>query len=111
MSAGQFVVADNTNPSAEVRSLYLSLARTLQKLTNGEHKHVPCIAYSMSRKNWQKPEIKEEFKEIKVRGKDTEWDGRTGTQRTQRANLVSNAGGLSLLLFGVASLPPDSLLR
>jgi hypothetical protein len=65
------VVVDNTNPSAEVRGLYMSQARQhgipvrcfhfitaldvskhlnmfREKLTKGEHKHVPRIAYNVS---------------------------------------------------------------
>ena len=37
-----------------------------QKLTQGAHKHVPRIAYNMFKKNWQKPEIKEGFSEIRM---------------------------------------------
>lgn len=91
LASGHSVVVDNTNPSGEVRSLYIQLARKQsppvpvrcfhfvateevakhlnmyrEKLTQGAHKHVPRIAYNMFKKNWQKPEIKEGFKEIKM---------------------------------------------
>ena len=36
-----------------------------EKLTNGEHPHVPRIAYAFYKKNFQPPTMKEGFKEVK----------------------------------------------
>lgn len=88
LGQGRSVVVDNTNPSAELRALYMAQARKhgcvarcfhfivgedvakhvnmfREKLTNGAHKHVPRIAYNMFKSKFEAPALREGFREIK----------------------------------------------
>ncbi|KAL6053486.1 DNA kinase/phosphatase Pnk1 [Balamuthia mandrillaris] len=88
LAEGKSVVVDNTNPDAAVRAEYISIAQEhgvpvrcfhfqtplelaqhlnifREKITNGEHKHVPRIGYAMFKKRFQEPSKSEGFTEIK----------------------------------------------
>lgn len=87
LEKGSSVVVDNTNPTTETRHQYIKTAQELnipvrcyifkttmeqckhlnmyrEKLTTGEHKHIPRIAYNMYKKNYQQPTTKEGISEI-----------------------------------------------
>lgn len=89
LAAGRSVVVDNTNPSVEVRALYIAEARAhsatvrcfhfqtaeevakhlnmyREKLSNGAHRHVPRIAYASFKKNFVTPHKKEGFTEVRA---------------------------------------------
>lgn len=86
---GKSVVIDNTSPSREDRSIYIKIAKEhgipcrcfvmqttyemaqhlnifREKLTQGECKRIPDIAYNTYRSKFKEPSEKEGFKEIKT---------------------------------------------
>ena len=83
------LLSDNTNPSEDLRALYISLARSLniptrcfhfqatedqarhmniyrELVSNGVRKRVPALAYASYKSRFQRPQVSEGFKEIKL---------------------------------------------
>eukprot|EP01116_Phalansterium_solitarium_P020680 TRINITY_DN6162_c0_g2_i1.p1 TRINITY_DN6162_c0_g2~~TRINITY_DN6162_c0_g2_i1.p1 ORF type:complete len:264 (+),score=82.16 TRINITY_DN6162_c0_g2_i1:296-1087(+) len=88
LAAGRCVVVDNTNPTAEVRKLYINAARARgvparcfvlntdrelaehlnlfrERLTNGETPRIPDIGYNVFKSRYEAPSTKEGFTEVK----------------------------------------------
>lgn len=88
LEEGKSVVIDNTNPGSAVRASYIDAAQDngvenircfhfdvnievakhmnlyREKITDGEHKHVPDIGYNMFKKKYEEPTEDEGFTEI-----------------------------------------------
>lgn len=88
LSAGQSVVLDNTSPKAATRAEYIAIAREFgarvrcfrfmadrelcaflnmyrERLTKGEHKHVPRIAFNTFHSQLEEPTLAEGIEEVK----------------------------------------------
>ena len=87
LDEGKSVIIDNTNPSDSARAAYLTEAKNRnipvrcfqfiterklsehlnlyrERITQGQYKRIPAIAYNMYNKNFVKPKIEEGFAEI-----------------------------------------------
>jgi bifunctional polynucleotide phosphatase/kinase len=88
LAAGKSVVLDNTSPEAATRAEYVRIAQSYkarvrcfrftadrnlcsflnmyrERMTNGEHRHVPKIAFNMFHSRLQEPSVDEGFDEVK----------------------------------------------
>jgi len=89
LASGKSVVIDNTNPSPAARAEFISIAKEAgvpvrcfrfdvtedlakhlnyyrERITEGEHKHVPRIGYAKYKKDFVEPKLSEGYSEIKT---------------------------------------------